>query len=259
MLNSVELQPLKTFRTSTNRASLLVIDGQKWLVKQYAGSRQKERRDWEEHTLRVWSEAGFPVPRTSSLTLPELSDTPYLIMEFIDGPTLQEYLKREDVGRDEKVAILSRIYRENCRRQAKAMSEQEPALFHPDANTSNVILADNGFRFIDFETAIDLSRINEMAAIETAKFSRWSARDIGRDALPELMTHLVDAYQDQLSVLRQIIRRTNGRTFQFFHRWQDRKRKRKHPAEVTKYDIADTLAEAMEKKRSDISSENPAC
>lgn len=241
----MELQPLKTFRASTNQASLLTAQGRQWLVKRYAGAHQQERRDCEEQTLRLWNKAGFRVPRIASIDLPELHGTPYLVMEYLDGPTLQEYLRRAGGTRVQKLEWLSRILRENCRRQALALREHQTRLFHPDPNSSNVILVGSEFCFIDFETSVAQDQFADAAAIETAKFCRWTARDLGIDTLPELMNRLVEAYHDDPLVLRRIVRRTQGRPFQFFHRWQDRKRKRKQPTEVTKYDIADALAQAL--------------
>lgn len=241
----MELQPLKTFRVSSNQASLLTHDGRTLLIKRYAGGHQQQRRDCEEQTLRLWAEAGFKVPRPVAIDIPELRGSCYLAIEYLDGVTLQEHLQSVTTAFAEKMELLSRILRDNCRRQTLARQRQEPRLLHPDPNSSNVICLGQDYYFIDFETTVASGDLEEASAIETAKFCRWTARDLGIEHLPELARRVVESYQDQLPILRGIVSRTCGRPFQFVHRWQDRRRKRRQPREVTKYDIADALAAAL--------------
>ncbi len=242
----MDLQPLKTFRVSSNQASLLTHEGQSLLIKRYSGERQQQRRDCEEQSLRIWAQAGFKVPKPVGVEIPELRSSCYLAMEYLNGPTLQEHLQSAATPVVEKMNLLSRILRDNCRRQALALRQGEVRLLHPDPNSSNVICLGPDYYFIDFETTVPPGDLEEAAAIETAKFCRWAARDLGIEHLPELAWQVVQAYQDQLPILRRIVSRTCGRPFQFIHRWQDRRRKRRHPREVTKYDIADALAAALE-------------
>src|SRR5262249_6550106 len=148
----VDLQPLKTYRASRNRAGLLRHDGLTLLVKCYAGERQQERRDCEELSLRAWSHAGFSVPVVRDVDVPELHDTPYLVMDYLPGLTLQEYLCQTDTPLSEKLALLSRIFRDNSRRHDCACRERQSRLLHPDPNSSNVICLGGQFYFIDFET-----------------------------------------------------------------------------------------------------------
>jgi len=242
----VDLQPLKTFRVSSNQASLLTHEGRTLLVKRYSGERQQQRRDCEEQTLRLWAASGFNVPKPVPIDIPELRGSCYLVVEYLNGPTLQEHLQSAATPVVDKMEVLTRILRDNCRRQALAVRQGEIRLLHPDPNSSNIICLGSDYYFIDFETTVALGDLEEAAAIETAKFCRWSARDLGIDHLPELAQRAAEAYRDQLPILHRIVSRTCGRPFQLIHRWQDRRRKRQHPREVTKYDIADALSKALE-------------
>lgn len=246
----VELQPLQTSRVSTNRASVLHQAGRTYLVKRYTGDLPGERLACEKLSLGVWADAGFKVPAVSTLEIPELRGTEHLVIEFLNGPTLQDRLKDNAVGIDEKWELLSRILADNCRRQSQAIARREPRLLHPDPNSSNIICVDHEHYFIDFETTVPAGDLEDAAAVETAKFLRWTARDIGRAHLPEIARHAAAAYRDNADTLQRIVTRTCDRPFQWFHRWHDRRRKQRQPGEVTKYDIADALASALRSFRS---------
>ena len=241
----VELQPLKTSRVSTNHATLLQQGGQTYVIKRYTGDNPRERLACEKITLGLWLDAGFKVPVLSALEIPELRGTDYLVIEYLNGPTLQDLLKNSAVGIDGKWELLYRILADNCRRQRRAIELRERRLLHPDPNSSNVICVGREFCFIDFETTVPADDLEDAAAVETAKFLRWTARDLGSGHLPELAQRAVEAYGDHTVTLSRIITRTCSRPFQLFHRWQDRRRKRRQPGEVTKYDIADALAVAL--------------
>ena len=241
----MDLQPLKTFRASSNQASLLQYEGRTFLVKRYAGTHPQERRNCEEQALQAWGRAGFNVPQLAALDLPELRHIPHLAMTYLAGSTLQEYLQKPGPSMAAKLALLTRIFEANCRRHLLACRQQQPELLHPDPNSSNVLLVHDEFFFIDFETKVATRPLEEAAAIEAAKFCRWTARDLGSASLPEVVERMVAAYRAQPGLLRRIVSRTCERPFQFFHRWQDRRRKQRQPQEVTKYDIADALAQAL--------------
>jgi len=248
-LRPVELQPLQASRVSTNLASVLQQDGRTYLIKRYIGESPGERLACEKLSLGLWADAGFKVPALSALEIPELRGTDFLVLEFLNGPTLQDLLKNTAVGLDEKWKLLSHILADNCRRQRRAIEQREPRLLHPDPNSSNVICVGREYYFIDFETTVPPGNLEDAAAVETAKFLRWTARDLGIVHLSELARRAAAAYGNNPDTLRRIVTRTCSRPFQLFHRWQDRRRKQRQPGEVTKYDIADALAVALRTAR----------
>ena len=149
---------------------------------------------------------------------------------------------------DEKLENLAAIFIENCRRHRLAIERSEPFLIHADANTSNILCHEGRFYFIDFENRPEGASLTELAAVETAKFTRWVARDCGIELLPAVVGALVDAYRGNQEILQLIVERTTTRPFQWYHRWRDRSRKRQNSAEVTKYDVADTVAAALKRR-----------
>jgi tRNA A-37 threonylcarbamoyl transferase component Bud32 len=244
----MELEPIKTFRLTTNKVSRFQHDGRELLVKHYTGADQQARRDREERTLELWREYGFHVPVVRKIAIPQLLDEPQLVLDYLGSLTLQEMLKNPAVPHDEKLESIAAIFIENSRRHRLALERSEPFLIHADANTSNILCHDGTFYFIDFENTPEGADLTELAAIETAKFTRWVARDCGIELLPAVVSTLVEAYRGNQEILQTIVGRTTSRPFQWYHRWRDRSRKRRNPAEVTKYDIADAVAAGLKRK-----------
>ena len=60
---------------------------------------------------------------------------------------------------------------------------------------------------------------------------------------------MAKAYRGNQEILQLIVERTASRPFQWYHRWRDRDRKRRNPAEVTKYDVADAVATELKRRR----------
>jgi Ser/Thr protein kinase RdoA (MazF antagonist) len=245
----MQLEPLKTFRQTTNAVYVLHHEGRRFLVKRYNGDDARRRRDKERSTLEIWTELGLSVPSVQHIEVPELRNESYLVMDYAGDSTLQEWLKDSEVSPHGKLERLARIFQESRRRHQAAISRHEPRLLHADANTSNILCVGERSIFIDFESRVECDDLNEAAAIETAKFCRWAARDMGIDHLPGIVSTLVQAYGDERERLWLIVRRTCNRSFQFFHRWRDARRKARQPGEVTKYDVADALARELRQPR----------
>lgn len=239
------LAPLQTFRASTNRAWLLEEEGRRWLVKNYRGERAAQRRDLEARRLILWAKHGFRVPKLEDRTVEELQTEPHVVMEFIEGPTLQEALKDPHQTKDHRLNRLQRVLAENRRRHELVQQLHEPALLHHDPNTSNLLcLPDGSCCFIDFEAEAEGWQ-DEFVAIEIAKLFRWAARDLGRPDIDAVGALVVEAYAGRKEWLTAIVQRTVKRPLQFLHRWQDERRKKKAPGDVTKYDVADSLARLL--------------
>jgi len=239
------LAPLTTFRASTNRAWLMEEGGQRWLVKHYVGDAAEARRDCEARRLGIWNRHGFRVPKIEDFRVTELEGKPYLVMEFIEAPTLQEVLKDSLQPLNDRLQWLRSIVAENRRRHDLTVKLQESDLLHHDPNTSNVLCPPNSSCcFIDFEGAVAGWQAG-FIAIEIAKLFRWAARDLGRREIEAVAALIVEAYVGREDWLRTISQRTLERPFQFYHRWQDGRRKRTAPDEVTKYDVADALTRLL--------------
>ena len=235
------LAPLTTFRASTNRAWLMETGGRRWLVKHYIGNDAEARRDCEARRLTIWNRHGFRVPKLEDVRVTELEGKPHLVMEFIEARTLQEVLKDSLQPLNDRLQRLRSIVAENRRRHDLALKLQEPGLLHHDPNTSNVLCPPNETCcFIDFEGEVAGWQV-EFIAIEIAKLFRWAARDLGRPEIDTVAALFFEAYAGRQDWLQAIAQRTLERRFQFYHRWQDGRRKRNAPGEVTKYDVADSI------------------
>ena len=241
----MKLLPLKPFRATTNDFFVLTADEDKYLVKLYRGPSAQQRRDQERRRLHQWTGNGYLAPRVNDIVVPELRDESYLVMSFIEGISLREYLCRDNNDRGKKWNCLKTFFQQNSLRHQRAIKENNPDLLHYDANTGNVICAADGFYFIDFETIDPHHNVVESTAVEAATMCRWIVRDLGRTSLDKVVEIMASSYQNQQDLLQIIVQRTTARPGQFYHRWRDRQRKRKNPQEITKYDIADVLAKIL--------------
>jgi len=217
-----------------------VEDGKKFLVKCYCKPAPEAKRTRESFMLNHWNELGFNVPKIISKKT-ECIKAPYLVMSFIEGPSLREYLSENSCSLKEKLELLIRFFKEMDRRHKLALNSNDPDIAHHDPSTDNVILAENRFYFIDFETPRKKRSVVELASIEVATICRWIVRDLGIDYVQEVLKHMVEVYKGQDNLLKPIVKRTSGRPFQFYHLWKNQRRKTANPNDITKYDIADTL------------------
>jgi tRNA A-37 threonylcarbamoyl transferase component Bud32 len=241
----MELEPLNTFRQGSNQVYLLRHEGRSLLVKRYLRDQPAARCRNERQTLQLWASLNFPVPKVWDLTVPEFSSTPHLVLDYLGRLTLQEWLQLPERTCGAKLELVERIFGANLRRHLAALERSEPKLIHADPNTSNILCHEDHFYFIDFEETTETRDLQEAIAIEVGKFCRWAVRDAGIEQIAGVMRILVNVYGQHRELLQPIIDRTCRRPFQMLHRWRDRRRKALDPREVTKYDLADALREAI--------------
>jgi len=235
----MKLVALKTYRKTTNSLYILDNGRGKLLVKRYNGINCLDRCLREKYNLQQWLKAGYHVPEIRDIKV-EI-DGPYLVMRYIDGMSMRQYLSSQEVDISVRLECVRNFFHQSCRRHQSALKENNPAIIHYDANTGNVICVNNEFYFIDFEASAKNNNVLVSAGIELATICRWIVRDVSIDFIDDVISLMVSEYAGLSDLLRLIVKRTNGRPFQFYHRRKDRHRKKADPHEVTKYDIADCL------------------
>ena len=194
--------------------------------------------------LDHWIELGFNVPEIVAKKIEGIRE-PYLVTSFIEGPSLREYLLGNSCSLKEKLESLTRFFKEMEHRHKLAINLNDQDIAHHDPSTDNVILAENHFYFIDFETPRKKRSVVELASIEIATTCRWIVRDLGIDYVQEILKCMVAVYKGQDNLLKPIVKRTVGRPFQFYHLRRDKRKKAANPKDVTKYDIANALSELL--------------
>jgi tRNA A-37 threonylcarbamoyl transferase component Bud32 len=237
----MKLTAFKAFRKTTNKFYTLIDGGNKYLVKNYCGPDSFARHQQEKFMIHHWKQAGFMVPQIYDKQVPDVPE-PYFVTDFIEGPSLREYLSAKNPAMPEKLAVLAKLFEQLRRRHDTAIQTNDQYLIHYDPNSGNIIYTGDSFYFVDFESPPKSKcSVSESASIELATLCRWIARDLGPKFLEQVLKQMVTAYKGQEHLLNLIVKRTTARPFQFFHRWKNQKHKISHPNDVTKYDIADGL------------------
>jgi len=218
-------------------------ESKRYLVKKYRGENPVERQQMEMLRIECWHKAGFPVPNVYDKII-EGESEPYLVMEYIEGQTLGMYLRDQEVTATDKLTLLSRLFSHNMERHRLVLNNADVRFIHHDPNTGNILLRGSEFFFIDFEAGpkklTSATNVSDLIGIEVAKFIRWSARDLGRNYLQDVLKLMMDIYSDTL-IPKSIVNRVHGVPFQVLHRWKDKRKKARCPSNITKYDIADGI------------------
>lgn len=239
----MNISPFAAFRRTTNALYTVRDADAEYFVKCYRGPSGPEREDRERHMIHSWEKEGFEVPRIYDIEIPDLTK-PYLVTDLVKGVSLREYLAGDTQPASMKMEVLTKLFTELRRRHELAIAKNDPRFIHPDASTGNILCTRSGFCFIDFEAEPRRrDSVMEAAGIEVATLCRWIVRDLGAGHLSEVLTRVQAAYEGREHLLDLAAGRTMNRPFQFYHRWQDRRRKQQNPGEVTKYDIARALTE----------------
>jgi tRNA A-37 threonylcarbamoyl transferase component Bud32 len=154
------------------------------------------RRATEARLLRLWREHGFAVPEILELSLPEPDERPYLVLEQIEGPTVQAELRDVSVPLERLEAGMARFGADWCRRHTLAEKLREPSLVHAHPGFSHLLDREGEWVCFDLEYAYtDQSRVDTLIAVEIAGFVASLQRAAGARAAP-LLRALVAAYPD---------------------------------------------------------------
>ena len=164
------------------------------------------RRETERAVLRLWRREGFDVPAlVEEAAFPELEGTPYLVMEWIEGPTLERFLADPSVPPERKEAAVARFAPILARRHARALALGEPALLFENPTFNHVFLSGDRLVHHDFEIVFRRRRgLERLVRREIVGFL-CSLAKAASGRFPSLLRVLVEGYPD-----RGILARTAG-------------------------------------------------
>ncbi len=240
----MKLLPLKTSTKTTNTLYSFDDGNSSYVVKCYVGDDNLKRCRREKDAIEHWAAAGFDVPRIYDRTIPNIR-VPYLVFSRIEGVPLREYLSSRTRATDEKLRTLESLFEQMSNRHRLAVENGDFRLVHYDPSSGNVICSGDRLSYVDFEASPKYRTVIEAAGTELLTLCKWIIRDIGAEFLQTVMQLVTASYKNQQSLLQVMLKRTSGRPFQFYHRWKDRRYKSKHPNEVTKYDVVDSLFRSL--------------
>lgn len=233
-------EPVVGFNKHTNEVVKVIRGDSCWLLKRYQGRDAQRRRNVERQRLNLWRSKGYSVPALYDIEFADETD-PYLVLEWIEGVSLAQYLNDQSQSIAKRLQQLETIIKDIYCRQIRSLQEQDYDLIHFDPNTGNILIRNDTHFFIDLEARVATSpkNINEALAIELAKFLRWSIRDIGRQYLGDVINMTGEIYGRDNPIIATLVQRVYRPPLQFLHRRKDKRKKRNKPSEVTKYDLAD--------------------
>ena len=104
----MKIEPISTLRNTSNELSKLTEGENTWLLKRYQGKDSLSHRENEEARLRAWLAGGYPVPEIADLNLPS-EQQPYLVIQWLEGESLGEFLTSDEIPDPEKLERLQRI------------------------------------------------------------------------------------------------------------------------------------------------------
>jgi tRNA A-37 threonylcarbamoyl transferase component Bud32 len=236
----MNLRQITPDRFTNSRLLLHEAPGRKLLIKAFLGDNKEHRRELEGKKLTHWKAAGFSVPQLFDLQFPEVTE-PYLVMEFIAGDTLKDFLRNAATALDLRLATLADLFRLNYRRHMLVRSHHDLLLVHTDPNTDNIIVSNGDFYFIDFEHSSKKTDSTSATANEVGTFARRVIRDLGVEHSRSVVERLLVAYHYDGEIFDKVEDLTFGRPFQLLHRIKDRLRRLKNSRSVTRYDVADIV------------------
>jgi tRNA A-37 threonylcarbamoyl transferase component Bud32 len=169
--------------------------GHRFLVAK-TGLGARTRRDTEARLLRLWRAHGFAVPEILELSLPEPDERPYLVLEQIEGTTVQAELRDVSIPLERLEAGMAEFAANWCRRHALAERLREPGLVHAHPGFAHLLDRRSDWVTFDLEYAYtDPRRVDSLIAVEIAGFVASLQSAAGPRAAP-LLRALVAAYPD---------------------------------------------------------------
>ena len=170
--------------------------GHRFLVGK-SGLSARTRRDTEARLLGLWRGHGFAVPEVLALELPERVAEPCLVLERIDGATVDVRLRDPSAATSELEAGMARFAAEWSRRHALAERLAEPGLVHAHPGFAHLIDRRGVWHYFDFEYSYtDVRRIEQLVDVEIAGFVA-SLRRAAAGRAPALLRALVAGYTDR--------------------------------------------------------------
>jgi eukaryotic-like serine/threonine-protein kinase len=165
-------------------ASDLKLPGKLWAVKQTWSESQHPNRMQEEAEMLI--QLNHPrLPRIVDFFPSEEGEYLYLVMDYIEGVTLEQYVRSHRAINEEEVL---RIAEQICD-GLQYLHTREPPVIYRDLKPSNLMVEGNGsIRFIDFGTA---RTYNPMLTEDTVQLGT-----IGFAAPEQYLGHQSDARTD---------------------------------------------------------------
>ncbi|GJM22463.1 MAG: hypothetical protein DHS20C15_23780 [Planctomycetota bacterium] len=116
-----------------------------WLWRRKSSPTARGRRHAEFTLLRHWRQLGYDVPRVWKPEELGLGDANTLLIEWIDGPTLLDLVRRKaNTPPEQRHALLRKLGDEMGRRHERALADNDPALIQEHGSAAHVFVSEQG-------------------------------------------------------------------------------------------------------------------
>ncbi|MFO7536023.1 MAG: hypothetical protein R6X19_10160 [Kiritimatiellia bacterium] len=164
------------------------------------GYTARARHAIEKRGLRLWRESGFDVPallQPGTFPLPPLP-APFLLMEYVPGPTLSDFLADPQLSDGDKEARLRAFAAALSARHTVAIAMREPALLQEHPGLEHVLVSGARLVTFDLETAFtSRAGVPNAVSAEIAGTVRSLYRRLPVAAARHYLGVLVSAYPDR--------------------------------------------------------------
>jgi len=182
---------------------LFTENGVQFLVKRYMGVEGGMHRDREKARMLHWKSHDLFVPTVYEKSVSQVGGV-YLVMDYLPGSTLGELVVSES-SRSQIYRWVELVLRCNAARHRLSMMRSDALLIHPDPNPYNVLIAGERIQYIDFESSVKNTSLDELISLEVERFVLRLLRLLGDEHVQDLSKMLVSAYDGQEAVLERII------------------------------------------------------
>lgn len=155
----------------------------------------------ERDCLELWRKHGFRTFRIYDdveVRAPKCPSDGYLLLEYVDAPTLENYMQDPSVDLEQRFATWRRWLVEWEQRHTVCEREREPKLMHENGDPGHVMLIDDGFLWFDFEMVFRSRRnVREHLGHEIVQYLWMALRHTPPDMHERLIRETVEHYPNR--------------------------------------------------------------
>jgi len=169
-----------------------------WLSRAKTSPTATGRRVTEAQLLRLWSDKGFDVPELVAPHAAGFAAGPFVLMEYVAGPTLLAHLLADEQRVDsERDGLLVRFGADWSRRHHAALEGDDVRLLHEHGSLAHVLICDGRLVTFDLEQGFLAGRtVLPLIGKELLSTLRSLAKSVSAEVFAADLAAIVRGYDD---------------------------------------------------------------